>query len=66
MLFNLLVNHLNEETVINTCDRMTDKYGTDDYVDLIHEGFDVSFSKYRREFVKALAMEVISRGLNKK
>lgn len=61
MLFDLFAKVLPGETIMNTCDRMTWKYGTDTYVDMIHKGFDKPFSKYRREFFKALSKEIVDK-----
>ena len=61
MIFRIITDRMPGNTILDTCNRMIDKYGTDAYIDMIHEGFDVPFSKYRREFWKALVESVIKR-----
>ena len=59
MIFRYITDRMSGETILNTCDRMMDKFGTNAYVKMIQEGFDIPFSKFRREFWKSFAKGVV-------
>ena len=53
MIFRLITDLMPGNTILETCNCMMNKFGTDKYADMIREGFEIPFSKYRREFWKA-------------
>ena len=53
-LFDLILKVLSEDRIEKANSKMHTKFGTDGYVDMMHEGADKPFSKFWREFVKAL------------